>query len=285
MVKSFFNGMLRKHGINELFLGVSDKMKHTLKLRRILVTNSALRLIGNIVKILSYPFHLLFPKKRFKLPEFSPARKANSNFRISPTIWQTNYTNNVTLPIYCTYLINRFFSPSFNYCYVSTEAREEYIKNNAPPHFYAAYMKLNDGAAQADFWRLFVLYHEGGVYIDIDGHLVWWLEEIINQDDNEVLIKRRGKYTNFFMASKKGNQFLLDTLNLIVENIENRRIENGVFYLTGPITLNNALENKIVNCRRDKLTCVQGTFSNEYFQYMDKKKGKWIHRKSEELLK
>ncbi|RZN76346.1 glycosyltransferase family 32 protein [Avibacterium paragallinarum] len=261
-------------------------MKYGLNSKKILVTNSVLRLIGNVVKTLSYPFHFLFPRKRFTLPEFSPARKENLNYQISPTIWQTNnYTNKVTLPIYCTYLINRFFSPSFNYRYMGTEEREKYIKQNAPQRFYEAYIRLNDGAAQADFWRLFVLYNEGGVYIDIDGHLVWKLEEIIKPNDSEVLIKRRDSYTNFFIASKKGNSFLLDTLILIVENIEQGRTENGVFCLTGPVTLNNALKDKVVNCRKDKLTCVQGTFSNEYFQYMDKKKGKWIHKKSEDLLK
>lgn len=182
-------------------------MKYGLNSKKILVTNSVLRLIGNVVKTLSYPFHFLFPRKRFTLPEFSPARKENLNYQISPTIWQTNYTNKVTLPIYCTYLINRFFSLSFNYRYMGTEEREKYIKQNAPQRFYEAYIRLNDGAAQADFWRLFVLYNEGGVYIDIDGHLVWKLEEIIKPNDSEVLIKRRDSYTNFFIASKKEIHF------------------------------------------------------------------------------
>ena len=39
----------------------------------LLISNGLLRLTGNIVKILSYPFHALFPKKRFTIPEFSPA--------------------------------------------------------------------------------------------------------------------------------------------------------------------------------------------------------------------
>lgn len=40
----------------------------------IVICNGVFRLFGNIVKILSYPFHALFPKKRFTIPEYSPAK-------------------------------------------------------------------------------------------------------------------------------------------------------------------------------------------------------------------
>ena len=40
----------------------------------IVVCNGLFRLLGNIVKILSYPFHAVFPKKRFTLSEFNPAK-------------------------------------------------------------------------------------------------------------------------------------------------------------------------------------------------------------------
>lgn len=252
----------------------------------IVISNGLCRLLGNIVKISSYGFHALLPKKRFTIPEFSPAKcRSNKPSRINKTIWQTNYSNRVTLPVYCNYLFNRLLSLSYDYRYVSTEAREEYIKAHADARTFAAYSQLTDGAAQADFWRLFTLYHEGGIYMDIDGHLVWALSAIIGENDSEVVITRRDKYTNFFLASEKGNPFLKETLDIIVDNIEQRRIDGGVFSLTGPTTLNQALEGKQINSRRDKLTCAQGTFTNEYFQYMDKKRGKWNHAKNEDLLK
>ncbi len=252
----------------------------------ILLSNGLLRLTGNIVKMLSYPFHLLFPKTRFTIPEFSPAKRKSAQIgKINRTIWQTNYSDKVTLPVYCNYLLNRVLALSYDYRYVSTEARAEYIKANADTRTFEAYGKLTDGAAQADFWRIFTLYHEGGVYMDIDGHLVWCLSSIIDPADTEVVITRRDKYTNFFLAAAKGSSFLKDTLDIIIDNIEQRRIDGGVFCLTGPDTLNQALAGKQVNARRDKLTCSQGTFTNEYFQYMDKKRGKWNHAKNEDLLK
>lgn len=252
----------------------------------IVIANGLWRLSGNIIKMLSYPFHALFPKKRFTIPTFSPAKSvSNKPSRINKTIWQTNYSNKVTLPVYCNYLVNRLLSRDYDYCYVSTEERAEYIKANADTRTFEAYSKLTDGAAQADFWRIFTLYNEGGIYMDIDGHLVWNLSAIIGEDDSEVVITRRDKYTNFFLATEKGSPFLKDTLDIIIDNIEQRRIDGGVFNLTGPTTLNMALEGKTVNSRRDKITCAQGTFTNEYFQYMDKKRGKWNHAKNEDLLK
>lgn len=252
----------------------------------IVVANATLRLIGNIVKVASYGFHALFPNKRFVIPEFSPAKiQSKKPTKINKTIWQTNYSNRVTLPIYCNYLLNRLLSLDYDYRYVSTEQREAFIKANTDARTFEAYSKLTDGAAQADFWRLLVLYKEGGIYMDIDGHLVWNLSSIIGENDSEVLIKRRNRYTNFFLASEKGNWIMRETLDLVIDNIEQRRIEGGVFSLTGPTTLNNAIGEREVIWRRDKFTCIQGTFSNEHFQYMDKKMGKWNHAKNEDLLK
>ncbi|MEG9499768.1 glycosyltransferase family 32 protein [Mannheimia indoligenes] len=252
----------------------------------IVLCNGVIRLLGNIVKVLSYPFHALFPKKRFTIPEYSPAKiRSNQPTKITKTIWQTNYSNKVTLPMYANYLFNRLMSLSYDYRYISTEEREAYIKANADERTFNAYSKLTDGAAQADFWRIFTLLREGGIYIDIDGHLVYPLSKIINENDREVLIKRRNRYTNFFLAAEKGNWILKDTLELIISNIENRRIEGGVFVMTGPDTLNNAIGDKEVNFRRDKVTCAQGTFTNEYFQYIDKPGSKWNYKKNEDLLK
>lgn len=252
----------------------------------IVLSNGLLRLLGNVVKISSYAVHALLPKKRFTIPKFSPAKiKSNRQTKITRTIWQTNYSNKVTFPVYCNYLLNRLLSLSYDYRYVSTEERESYIKANADERTFTAYSKLTDGASQADFWRIFTLYKEGGIYMDIDGHLVWNLDSIIDDEDSEVVITRRGEYTNFFLASEKSNPFLLGTLNIIIDNIEQRRIDGGVFALTGPETLRKALENVEVNSRRDKLTCAQGTFTNEHFQYMDKKMGKWNHAKNEDLIK
>jgi len=252
----------------------------------IVITNRLLKIIGTITKTLCYPFHFIFKKKRFTIPKQSDAiLKSNKETRIPKIIWQTNYTNEVSLPVYLNYLVNRLFSLSYEYRYIGTEDRLEFIKKEAPKEILDTFVQLTDGAAQADVWRLFVLNHIGGIYMDIDAHLVWPLSKIIKPEMKEIFLLNKEHYTNYFIASDKNNKVLKKSLDLIVENIKQKKIDEGVYSLTGPNVLNIAIGDSEVNSRFYRYTCVQGSFTNEYFQYIDKPRGKWIHAKKEDLLK
>jgi len=183
----------------------------------IFLSNRGSKVIGNICKIFSYPFHAIFPKKRFTIPLFSKAKIASRRSKIPRIIWQTNYSNKSTLPVYLNYLFNRLMSLNYDYRYVSTEERLEYIKNNTSTAILDSYKALNDGAAQADFWRLIVLNKEGGVYLDIDANLVWPLSKILNDNDDALYIKIKNNthYTNYFLASAANNQDLQEAIRII----------------------------------------------------------------------
>ena len=250
-----------------------------------IVVNRLIKFIGVFVKAFSYFFHALFPKMRFTIPTHSSAWvKSQKSSNIPKIIWQTNYTNKVSLPVYLNYLLNRIMSPTFEYNCMNHDVRDEFLKNNAPQEVFDAYNKLTDGAAQADLWRVFVLNHIGGVYMDIDGTSVWNLASIIG-NKNEVFLMTKHNYSNYFIASAPKNEYLQKTLNMILENIKNKNIDDGVYGLTGPTVLNNAIGDNIVNNRHNKITCAQGSFTNEYFQYIDKPRGKWTHAKKEDLIK
>ncbi|WP_415889979.1 glycosyltransferase family 32 protein [Neptuniibacter sp. SY11_33] len=253
---------------------------------KIILVNRLAKLFGALVKGFSFIFHFLFPKKRFTIPKQSePLRASKKETKIPKIIWQTNYTNRVSLPVYCNYLFNRIISPDFEYRYVSTEDRLVFIKENTPAHISEAYEKLTDGAAQADLWRMITLHHNGGVYMDIDAHAVWPISKMINEDDEEVFLLNKEHYTNYFIASAPGNRFLNETINNIIKNIQNKKISGGVYDLTGPTVFNDAIGEEPVNYRYYKITCIQGSFTNEHFQYIDKPRGKWTHVKKEDLLK
>ncbi|WED21983.1 glycosyl transferase [Vibrio sp. JC009] len=254
----------------------------------IVISNRLTRLFGNIFKMLSYPFHWILPKQRFAIPEYSKAKVvAATSTRIPKTIWQTNFSNQSTLPVYLNYLFNRFRSLDFDYRYVSTEEREEYIKQNASERVYNAYMQLKDGASQADFWRLITLNNEGGIYMDIDATLVRKLNKIIGPEDDAVYVtlKKNNHYTNFFLASAPNNPVYKEAIDNIVKNIEDRRIDKGVYGMTGPGVLTEILETKDVKSFDRKYVCIQGAFTNEHFQYLDRPRTKWTHKKPEDLLK
>lgn len=255
----------------------------------VMVANRTIKIIGNIFKLLSYPFHLVLPKVRFTIPEHSPAKlKSNNSDGVTKVIWQTNYSNRSTLPVYLNYLFNRLMSLSYEYRYVSTEAREEYLRENAPKEVYEAYMKLTDGAAQADLWRVTTLYQQGGIYMDIDATLVWPLSRILSdvKDALYIKIKDNTEITNYFLATAPKNPHFKLVMDAIVHNVENYDAsKGGVYGTTGPKVFNDVLADQPIQSKRRRHVCIQGTFTNEYFQYLDKPRGKWTHMKSEDLVK
>ncbi len=252
----------------------------------IIIANRLSKLSGTLVKAFSYLFHFIFPKKRFTIPTeskaFFPSKTPSS---ITKIIWQTNYTNNVSLPVYVNYLFNRLMSLDWDYRYVSTEDRLDFMRSHASAQISSAFEQLTDGASQADLWRLFVLNYYGGVYMDIDAHAVWPLSKMMKSDDKEVFLMTKHNYSNYFIASSKNNPHLEKAIEIIVDNIEKKNIGSGVYDLTGPTALNKAIGEDVVNHRHNRITCIQGSFTNEYFQYIDKPRGKWTYAKNEELLK
>lgn len=254
----------------------------------ILVANRSIKLIGNIFKILAYPFHFVFPKVRFSIPEYSPAKvRSKSNNDITKVIWQTNFSNKSTLPVYLNYLFNRLMSLDYEYRYVSTEARAEYLKQHAPKEVYEAYSKLTDGAAQADLWRVVTLYQEGGVYMDIDATLIWPLSKTLQGQEPALYIKIKDdtEITNYFLATSPNNPEYKNVTDTIVSNINSYDPKKGVYGTTGPQVFNDVLENKHVHSRIHRYVCVQGAFTNEHFQYLDKPRGKWTHQDPKDLVK
>lgn len=254
-----------------------------------LITNRCIRLFGNICKTLSYPFHWILPKYRFTIPAYSPAKlRLSKRSAIPRVIWQTNFSEKCALPVYLNYLFNRLMSLNCDYHYVSTEARDEYMKANAEPDVYDAFSRLTNGAAQADLWRLVVLNKEGGVYADIDATFVWPLDRLIGKEEQALYIKisNNTRYTNYFIASAPNNPNLQDAINEVVHNINNYKPEMGVYHSTGPSVFDKLFhDRKGLHAEDRKYVCIQGTFTNEYFQYIDRPRTKWTHIKPEDLVR
>ena len=252
----------------------------------IVISNRLIKIFSTIIKAFAYLFHFIFPKKRFTIPFQSDAlRKNDSQSKISKIFWQTNYTNRVSLPMYLNYLFNRYMSKEYEYRYASDEVILDFFQKHASKEELEAYKKLNDGAAKADFWRLVVLYHLGGVYLDIDATFVWPLSKQIHDDDTEIFLLNKEHYTNYFMATEPKNPVYKRAIDIVVSNINDKKTTGGAYALTGPNVVNLAIGEQEVNSQFYRYVCVQGAFTNEYFHYIDKKQGKWIHTKEDELLK
>lgn len=241
-----------------------------------------LRLKGNFVKLFGYCFHAFFPKKRYALPIVdSPRLFKEDNQKIPKKVWQTNFSEMCTLPMYLNFKHNRSLSPDFEYHYVSTEDRDEYVKSHASERVYSAFKRLTDGAAQADVWRLLVLYNEGGVYMDIDATLVKPLSQSLS-DNEQVFIKNYGEFTNFFLATTPKNELFLEFLEKVTSNIENYSADENktVFDVTGPGALVSVLDKRNIHYQPHQNISIQGAFTSEHFQYMDRPRSKWTYKKT-----
>jgi len=248
----------------------------------IFVTSRIIKIFANITKLLCYVFHALLSNKRFTIPsQAAPIYKSKKPTTIPRILWQTNFTNKVTLPVYLNYLFNRLLAYNFEYRFMITEDRADFIKSNYSEEIFENYSRIQIGAAQADLWRLLVLHKHGGVYMDIDAHLVWPLSSIIKPDYDELyLMMKRGEVSNYFIASKPANEHFDEMINLIMKNINENTIKN-VYDLTGPGIFNQVLDVNKVNTNSYRYLCNQGNFTNEYFQYIDKQEGKWTRAQQE----
>ncbi len=234
---------------------------------------------------LFYLHYWLLPKQRFQLANsraksVDSAQTINSNSRpnagpVPKIIWQTNYTNKVSLPIKTAWCWNRLLSISYQYCFHSTEDRLAFVEQNFPGKPTELYNRLTIGAAQADVWRLMVLYKHGGVYMDIDSHFIWPLDRFIEAGTSEIFLRYKSKdATNYFIASAPTNPNIKALLDEVLYRIETSQ-SNNVYDITGPSVFQDVLAERSHTWRLSQHTCLQGNFSNKFFQYLDKPQGCW----------
>jgi mannosyltransferase OCH1-like enzyme len=241
-----------------------------------LAVRQFIKIFANTIKLLCYLTHVASPNLRFTLPSHSaPIFRRHPNTSVPRTVWQTNYTNKVHVAVYLNYLFNRLMAPSFEYRFMVTEERREFISNTFGPYVTALYDKLQIGAAQADFWRVLVLQKFGGVYLDIDAHFVWPADLLLTPELNELYIEiKTGEISNYFIASAPNNP----NLTLVIEEIArgiSAETDTDVYSLTGPGAFNRVLKKPKIPTSYYTYTVNQGNFTNEFFQYIDKPQGKW----------
>jgi len=245
------------------------------------LTGRAIKLFANSLRPLFYCHYKLFPNQRFSLKttkELWPNRRQilDHTKRLIPRIiWQTNYTEKVSLPIIAARTNNRILAPNYQHIFVSDEECSDYVKIHCPARTFDLYRRLRAGAAKSDLWRLLVLYREGGIYMDIDAHLIYPLDRIITPGTSELFLYHgNNKATNYFIASEPGNPTLKALINEALKRIEKAK-KKTVYHLTGPGLFQSILAKRAHTYRYCYYTCMQNNFSNKFFQYIDKPTGHW----------
>jgi len=240
-----------------------------------------IKVVANSLKGAYYLVHPFLRAKRFTLPSHKPpVVRARREQKIPRIVWQTNFTNKVTFPVYLNYKFNRLMSLTYEYRFMTDEDCASFVETKYPGPIFEAYKRLKIGASRADFWRVLVLMEHGGVYMDVDANLMWPLEALISRNDRELFVRdRANKLTNFFLACENGHPLFSSIIDKIMENIRAGTMDN-IAELTGPGAVVAATANLQVNAEVQRYICDQGNFTNEFFQYVDYAPGKWTREQA-----
>lgn len=236
----------------------------------------SIKIFANLCKVFGSVSLWVHPASRWEIPKLVPARqKVLSHKAIPRIIWQTNYSNRVSLPVYMNFMFNRFIAPTFEYRYCDDAACDQFVREHHAGAVWDAYSKLQVGAAKADVWRILILLTYGGVYLDIDSNFAAPPEVFIKSDATELFIAmKNGEITNYFMASAPENPLLQSMLEKIIANITDNTL-TSVYDMTGPTVVDAVAKNAGVVPANYQLICTQGQFTNKKSQYVDKPNGAW----------
>lgn len=173
---------------------------------------------------------------------------------IEKNIFQTWFTKDLPKNFQKIVEYLRVQNPEYKYYLYDDNEIENFIKTNYP-EYWNSYKMLNSqyGAARADFFRYMVVYHYGGVYLDIKSGASVPLRKIIKPKDTFVSSAwtppfHLEKHINWCIISKKKHpllRYVLDNINNAIQNYDATRDGVGYFgvlNLTGPYRYSDIIE-------------------------------------------
>jgi mannosyltransferase OCH1-like enzyme len=213
--------------------------------------------VNNIFNNGIKPSVKLFEKKHSKLkfddfnydprvdqPHFNYTNKTY-NSEIPLKIFQTWGTKD--LPAKMLECVNNLKSanPEFEYYLFDDADCQNFIEEYFDPSVLDAYDKLIPGAFKADLWRYCVLYVNGGIYLDIK-YKPFKGFKLIELTESEHFVLDRPSYDgiyNALMVCKPGNLHLMEAIERIVYNVNNKFYGSSTLSPTGPLLLKSIIKN------------------------------------------
>lgn len=156
-------------------------------------------------------------------------------------------------------------NPSYTHVLFTDHDMERFINENFNIQIVECYHRLNIMVAKVDFWRYLILYHSGGIYIDMDSTITGSLDELIHNDDHEVVSAESNDlfFVQWGLVFQKHHPILKRVIELIVDNITFNKYPNDIHKMTGP-----SIYTEAVNFIREKQHVnMYGIDYEHYFQF------------------
>lgn len=119
------------------------------------------------------------------------------------------------------------------------------------PEFLSVFDAYSYGIQRADAIRYFLLYHFGGLYVDLDFECLQPIEPLLHNKKFVIGLEPGKHATNYnetslicnaFMASVPKHQFLKEVLTTLKTISPKISLHNEVLSTTGPLMINNVLK-------------------------------------------
>lgn len=128
---------------------------------------------------------------------------------------------------------------SQNYILWNHNSMDAFILNSNDREFYGVYRRLKSWINRCDAFRYFVLYHIGGIYLDMDikpnHELIDYIQSKNKKGHKEIIvqnIKFPDAYTNWFIASAPKNDLMKQLYTNVKIDTDSAFQCAGPFYLT-----------------------------------------------------
>lgn len=149
----------------------------------------------------------------------------------------------------------RFLNPGWDLRYYTDDDCNAWVQKHCP-EFMKAYLSYSTGIHRADFFRILVLYFEGGVYADIDVECIRPLDELVARLDpsKTVFLTRdhpvherahfggRPMWMNDFMIAEPGDPLVGEILQWLLHSPPSSTASSNAVMETGPGVISSVIE-------------------------------------------
>ncbi len=183
-----------------------------------------------------------YVKQYHKIENAKPMMKEWYTQKIPLKIHQTNESRYVDYNIYKASEINKRINPEYEYFFYDNQERKDFISKYFP-HCMKHYDSIIPGAYKVDLFRLLVLYHEGGVYLDDKVFCIVSLREILEPTDKVYMMKDRGHVQdmpiiqNGFICSIPAHPLIKMCIDLYISNIKKKYYGANCLDIGGPMMI------------------------------------------------
>lgn len=134
-------------------------------------------------------------------------------------------------------------NPNFDFRLFSNEEMDSSIEEYFDYDIINSYFILKHYAARSDFWRYLMLKKFGGIYLDIDSLILKNLKPLYEINRSILTLEpTKTDFIQWVLIFNKDDEVLETCVEMIIQNIRNKKYKNDVMSLTGPTLFTNAIK-------------------------------------------